>query len=50
MVPVLISSPRVLGKRPCFLINQTFLLWRSCRVLRVTWNDLFEWYLALVEC
>jgi hypothetical protein len=40
MVSILISSPRVLGKRALILVNQILLLRRSYRVLRLTWNDL----------
>jgi hypothetical protein len=42
MVPNLISSPQVLGKRALILINQTFLLRQSCRVLHPTANDLLS--------
>jgi hypothetical protein len=40
MVPDLISSPWVLGKRALILVNQIFLLWWSCRVLCSIWNNL----------
>jgi hypothetical protein len=39
MVPNLISSPQVLDKWALILINQIFLLWWSCRVLYLTWNN-----------
>jgi hypothetical protein len=42
MVPNLISNPRVLGKQDSILVNQIFLLWRSCRVLCLTGNNLLS--------
>jgi hypothetical protein len=33
---------RVLGKRALILVNQIFLLWRSCLVLCSTWNNLLS--------
>jgi hypothetical protein len=50
MIPNLVSSPRVFGKRALVLIIQIFLTWRSWQSALFDLEELVECYLALVEC